>query len=50
MTESTPSEHIQELLAGYVLGDLSPEEAEELKQLLDRDPTIADEVNQLQEV
>jgi hypothetical protein len=50
MTEPTPNEHIQELLAGYVLGDLSPEEAEELKQLLDRNPDLVDEVNNLQAV
>jgi hypothetical protein len=50
MTEPTPSEQIQELLAGYALGDLSPEEAEELKQLLARNTDLVDEVNQLQEV
>jgi hypothetical protein len=49
MTEPTQNEHIQELLAGYVLGDLSPEEAEELKQLLEENPHMIDEVNQLQE-
>ncbi len=50
MSESSSPEHIQELLAGYVLGDLSPEEAEELKRLLQTHPELVEEVNQLQEV
>jgi anti-sigma-K factor RskA len=50
MTESTHSEPIQNLLAGYVLGDLSPEEAEQLQQLLATHPDLAMEIHQLQEV
>ncbi len=43
-------EQIQELLAGYVLGNLSPEEAEILQELLAAQPELGHEVNQLQEV
>ncbi|WP_416666220.1 anti-sigma factor [Egbenema bharatensis] len=45
---STPSEQLELLIAGYVLGDLSPEEAAELAQLLADDPAIAAEVAQMQ--
>lgn len=37
-------------MAGYVLGDLSPEETASFEQLLAQDPTIAAEVAQLQTV
>lgn len=43
-------ERLDELLAGYVLGDLSPEEAEDLRQQLEADPHLAAEVQQLQQV
>ncbi|MGI0489948.1 anti-sigma factor [Pantanalinema rosaneae CENA516] len=43
-----PSDELQLLMAGYVLGDLSPEEAAAFEQLLATDPTIAAEVAQLQ--
>ncbi len=42
--ESTP----QELLAGYVLGDLTPEEMAQVQELLREDPALATEVLQLQ--
>jgi anti-sigma-K factor RskA len=46
---SEPSEHVQLMLAGYVLGDLDPDEATEFEQLLARDPAIAQEVAQMQQ-
>ncbi|MBD2089836.1 anti-sigma factor [Microcoleus sp. FACHB-1515] len=39
----------QELIAGYVLGDLLPEEAAEFEQLLAQDSAIAAEVAQMQQ-
>ncbi|MEP0873760.1 anti-sigma factor [Trichocoleus desertorum AS-A10] len=45
---SMPSEELQLLIAGYVLGDLSPEEAAEFERLLRQDPAIAQEVAQMQ--
>lgn len=50
MTELLPPERLEELLAGHVLGNLSPEEAEELKQLLIEYPELAVEMRHLQEV
>ena len=50
MYKSFPSERIQELAAGYVLGDLSSEEAAEFHQLLVEYPELATEVDSLQEV
>jgi anti-sigma-K factor RskA len=49
MTGSFSAEHIEELLTGYVLGDLSPEEAEALQQLLAERPELRGELAQLQE-
>lgn len=43
------SEQIEQLMAGYVLGDLSPEETEELNQLLTENPQLATEIQGLQE-
>ena len=43
-----PSEELQLLIAGYVLGDLSPEEAAEFERLLGQDPAIAQEVALMQ--
>jgi hypothetical protein len=40
----------QELLAGYILGDLDPEEAERVRQLLSMNPDLAVEADRLQEV
>lgn len=48
MAMSMPSEELQLLIAGYVLGDLSPEEATEFEQLLAQDPAIAVEVAHMQ--
>lgn len=42
------SEHLENLLAGYVLGDLTPEEVAEVKQLLENNPELLAEVDQLQ--
>ena len=44
------SEQLQLLVAGYVLGDLSSEEAEEFEQLLATNSAIAQEVAQMQQV
>lgn len=43
-------ERLEELMAGYVLGNLSSEEAEEFNQLLIEHPEFATEVHQLQEI
>lgn len=43
------SEQIQNLIAGYVLCDLSPEEAATLEQLAEHDPAIAQELEQMQQ-
>ncbi len=43
-----PSEQLELLIAGYVLGDLSPEEVKEFEQLQANNPAIADEVAQMQ--
>jgi len=48
MARSMPSEQVQLLIAGYVLGELEPEEAAEFEQLLQRDPAIAQEIAQMQ--
>jgi anti-sigma-K factor RskA len=45
---TTSSEHIQELIAGYVLGNLEPTEAEELEQLLAQRPELTDELERVQ--
>ncbi|HEY9907879.1 MAG TPA: anti-sigma factor [Thermosynechococcaceae cyanobacterium] len=50
MTDHLPPEQLDELLAGYALGDLSPEEAETLQQQLAENPSLAAEVQQLQRV
>lgn len=50
MFGSPSPEHLEELIAGYVLGNLCSEEAEEFKQLLAEKPELIQEVNQLQEV
>lgn len=48
MTWSMSSEHLQQLIAGYVLGDLDPEEAAEFERLLVDHAAIAEEVTQMQ--
>ena len=45
MTESSSSEHLEELMTGYVLDSLSPEEDEELQRLLAENPQLATEEN-----
>ena len=46
---STP-EYLEELAAGYVVGDLDPDEVEELRQLLIDNPELSAQVNLLEEV
>ena len=48
MTRPRPPEE-QELLAGYVLYDLSPDEARLVEQWMAEDPAIAREIEQLQQ-
>jgi len=43
-------EHLEELIAGYVLGNLCSEEAEVFRKLLIENPQLIQEVSQLQEV
>ena len=50
MTEPLLPERLEELIAGYVLSNLSSQEAEELKQLMKEQPELAQEVARLQEV
>lgn len=42
------SPELESLLAGYVLGDLTPEEAARVKQLVENNPEVAAEVKRLQ--
>jgi len=49
MTSALP-DNWQELMAGYALGDLSPEEIEELQRLIAENPNLRAEVASLQEV
>jgi anti-sigma-K factor RskA len=44
-----PSEQLELLIAGYVLGDLSPEEVKEFEQLLANNSAIAQEVARMQQ-
>jgi anti-sigma-K factor RskA len=48
MAGTMPSEHLQLLIAGYVLGDLDPDEAIELERLMQTDPSIAEEIAEMQ--
>ncbi len=50
MTGPELPERLEELIAGYVLGNLSSEEAEELRQVLTERPELSTEVHRLQEV
>ncbi|MEG4573653.1 anti-sigma factor [Microcoleus sp. N3A4] len=50
MTEPLFPERSEELMAGYVLGNLSSSEAEELRQVMKENPELATEVRRLQEV
>lgn len=49
MSDTLSFDQVQELLAGYVLGDLSPPEAEILAQLLQAHPELQGEIDRLQE-
>lgn len=48
MARAMPSEELQLLIAGYVLGDLDPDEAATFEQLVATDPAILAEVTQMQ--
>jgi anti-sigma-K factor RskA len=50
MNDSLSSEELKQLIAGYVLGDLSPEEAEQIRQLIGKNPAIDAEIQALQEI
>lgn len=50
MNQATPSERVQLLIAGYVFGDLSADEAQEMKCLLTENPLLWEEVRALQGV
>lgn len=50
MNKSFDPEHIKNLAAGFVVDDLTPEEAQEFKLLLDEHPELIAEVDDLQEV
>ena len=50
MAEFSQPERIRELIAGYVLGNLSPEEAAEFQQLLAENPELATECDRLRSV
>ncbi len=50
MSQATSSEQIQLLIAGYVLGDLSSDEAQELARLMAENPMLAEEISALQAV
>jgi anti-sigma-K factor RskA len=49
MTGPSSPEHLEELMTGYALDSLSPEEEEEFKRLLAENPQLATEVNLCQE-
>jgi anti-sigma-K factor RskA len=50
MTDSFSSQNQEQLIAGYVLGELDPEETEQLKQLIAQNPELLKEVVRMQEV
>ncbi|NJO40485.1 MAG: hypothetical protein HC769_19060 [Cyanobacteria bacterium CRU_2_1] len=50
MTRSALPENWHDLMAGYALGNLSPEEAEQFQRLLTENPDLTEEVDRLQEV
>ena len=50
MNKSFDSEYMKNLAAGFVVDDLTPEEAAEFRLLLDQHPELVDEVEDLQEV
>ncbi len=50
MTESSTPKRLEELAAGYVVGNLDLEEAEEFRQLLQENPELVTQVNLLEDV
>jgi anti-sigma-K factor RskA len=50
MTAPENSQYVQQLAAGYIVGELAPEEALEFQQMLAENPSLAVEVEQLQQV
>lgn len=50
MTNPENSKHIEQLAAGYVVGNLAPEEAKNFQQLLAENPELVTNVDCLQEV
>lgn len=48
MSLPPPSDHLQLLIAGYVLGNLSPDEATQFEQLLASNPAIAQDIDAFQ--
>lgn len=50
MSRAARPDNWQDLIAGYALGDLSPEEAEHLQQILTDHPELMSEIDRLQEV
>jgi Anti-sigma-K factor rskA len=50
MTAPENSQYVQQLTAGYVVGELAPDEALEFQQMLAENPSLAVEVEQLQQV
>ncbi|MBW4674818.1 MAG: anti-sigma factor [Desmonostoc geniculatum HA4340-LM1] len=50
MNKSFDPEHIKNLAAGFVVDNLTPEEAHEFRLLLDKHPELISEVEDLQEV
>jgi anti-sigma-K factor RskA len=50
MTAPENSQYVQQLAAGYIVGELSPDEALEFQQMLAENPSLAVEVEQLQQV
>ncbi|MBN3910842.1 MAG: anti-sigma factor [Nostoc sp. NMS1] len=50
MTAPENSQYVQQLAAGYIVGELAPNEALEFQQMLAENPSLAVEVEQLQQV
>jgi anti-sigma-K factor RskA len=50
MTAPENSQYVQQLAAGYVVGELTPDEAVEFQQMLAENPSLAVEVEQLEQV
>ena len=50
MYESSTPQNLEDLTVGYVLGNLSPHEAEEFRQLLAENPQLYQDIARWQEV